>query len=254
MYFGHLRLFLGVGLLFIPLGLLITGIQYLIFRVGALNGLVNSAGSTNAVVDSLAIALGLVFTIFGLAVVNAVTAVAMVDIDAGRRASARAAYRKALPRLSPLLGVALIAALSIALVSLTSIGVLLAIWLLVRWAFLAQAVVLDKTSGLAGLHRSAQLVRGNWWRVAALLLFVTVIALLLGPLVGVLLLFATSASFNFINLVSGAVFVFVLPYAAIASTYMYFDLRVAKHREEEANEAGDVLPVEVPPSAALAPD
>jgi hypothetical protein len=67
----------------------------------------------------------------------------------------------------------------------------------------------------------------------------------------VLLLFATSASFNFINLVSGVVYVFVLPYAAIASTYMYFDLRVARQQAEQAGESEDVLPVEVPPSASL---
>jgi hypothetical protein len=247
MYFGHLPVFVGVGLLFIPLGLLITGVQYLLFRVGGFNGLVNSAGSTNAVVDFLAFALGIVITMFGLAVVNAATTVAMVEIDAERKASARAAYREVLPKVGPLLGVALIAAVFIALVSFTSIGVFLGIWLVVRWAFLAQAVVLDDTSGFSGLRRSAQLVRGNWWRAASLLVFVTLIALLLGPLIGVLLLFVTSASFNFINLISSVVFVFVLPFAAVASTYMYFDLRVAKRRDEETAEAaGDVLPAEAP--------
>jgi hypothetical protein len=253
MYLEHLPVFLGIGLLFFPLGLLITGVQFLIFRVGALNGLVNSAGSTNAVVDSLAFALGVVFTVFGLAVVNAATAVAMVDIDAGRKAGARAAYKKVLPRLGPLLGVVLIAAVILAVVSLTSVAVLLAVWLLVRWAFLAQVVVLEATFGLAALRRSARLVRGNWWRVASMLLFVIVIAVLLGPLVGTLLLFASSASFNFINLISGAVYVFVLPFAAIASTYLYFDLRVAKQFEEESAEAADLLPVEAPSATAPGP-
>jgi hypothetical protein len=242
LYFRHLRLFLAIGLLFIPLGALVTGIQYLLFRVGGLDGLVNSAGSTNAVVDFLAFALGIVVTLFGLSVVIAATAVAMVEIDAGRKAGARAAYKRVLPKLGPLLGVVLLAAVGIALVSLTSIGTLLSIWLLVRWAFLPQVVVLERTPGLVALRRSSRLVRGNWWRAGSLLLFVTVIALLLGPLVGTLLLFATSASFNFINLVSGVVYVFVLPYAAIAMTYMYFDLRVAKNLEETTAEAGDVLP------------
>jgi hypothetical protein len=79
---------------------------------------------------------------------------------------------------------------------------------------------------------------------------VTVIALLLGPLVGTLLLFVTNASFNFINLVSSLVYTVVLPYAAIASTYLYFDLRVAKHHEAETAQEGDILPVETPPAAA----
>jgi hypothetical protein len=253
MYFGHLRLFLGIGLLSIPIGLLITAVQYLIFRLGGLNGLVNSAGSSNALVDLLAFALGLVFTVFALAIVNAATALAMVDIDAGARASARAAYRKLLPKLLPLLGVVLIAAVIIAVLGLTSIGVLLGIWLVVRWAFLAQVVVLEDLAALGALRRSGQLVRGNWWRVGSLLLFVTVIALALGPLVGTLLLFATSASFNFINLISSVVYVFVLPFAAVASTYMYFDLRVARQLEDETAEINDVLPVQAPATSALAP-
>ena len=171
----------------------------------------------------------------------------MVDIDAGSNATARLAYKKVLRKLLPLLGVVFIAAVAIAILSLTSVGAILGIWLLVRWAFLAQAVVLDDASGLSSLRRSAKLVRGNWWRAGSLLLFVTVIALLLGPLIGVLLLFATSTSFNFINLISSVVFVFVLPFAAVASTYMYFDLRVARDRDEETAEAAaDVLPSEAP--------
>jgi hypothetical protein len=58
MYFSHLRLFLGIGLLFLPLGAVITGVQYLTFQAGGMNGLVASVGRTNAVVDFLAFGLG----------------------------------------------------------------------------------------------------------------------------------------------------------------------------------------------------
>jgi hypothetical protein len=249
MYFGHLRLFLGIGLLFLPIGALVTGIQYLLFRQTGLNGLVNSAGSSNAFVVFLATALGVIVTVFGLAVLNGATAAAMVEIDAGRDTSAMAAYKKVLPKVGSLLVVVLIAAAIIAAAALTSIGLLLGIWLIVRWAFLAQVAVLEDVWALAALRRSARLVRHNWWRVASLLLFVTIIALLLGPLVGTLLLFVTDASFDFINLVSSGVYAIVLPYAAIASTYMYFDLRVANQREA-ASEEGDVLPAETQSAAA----
>src|SRR5262249_5985640 len=126
MYFGHLRVFLGIGLLFIPLGLLITGVQYLLFRLAGLNGLVDSAGDTNAAVVFLAVALGVVFTVFGAFVVYAATAVAMVDIDAGVKPGARAAYRRVLSKLGPLLGVAVVAALVIAVLGLTTVGIPLA--------------------------------------------------------------------------------------------------------------------------------
>jgi len=111
---------------------------------------------------------------------------------------------------------------------------------------LAQVVVLEDISGVQGLRRSARLVRGNWWRTASLLLFVTVVALLLGPLLGTVLLFITSASFDFVNLVSSVVYAIVLPYAAIAGTYLYFDLRIAESQNADARVTGDVLPEDLP--------
>jgi hypothetical protein len=250
MYFGHLRLFLGIGLLFFPLGAVISGLQYLLFRAGGLNALVTAAGSTNAVVDFLAILLGIVFTVFGLTLIHSATAIAMVEIDGGREISAWSAYRRTLPKLGSLLGTVLVGAVALTIVSFSAIGVALAAFLIVRWSLLAQVVVLEDTSGVTGLHRSAQLVRGNWWRVASLILFITVIALLLGPLVGTVLLFISSASFDFINLVSSVIYVIVLPYVAIATTYLYFDLRVAKQDQTTAEELGDVLPEEAPAVAS----
>jgi hypothetical protein len=191
-----------------------------------------------------------VLTVFGLAVVQSATAIAMVELDAGREATALGAYRKSLSRLGSLVGAVLVSALVVGIFGLTGIGVLISIWLLVRWALFAQATALEDASALGALRRSGRLVQGNWWHVGSLMLFVTVIALLLGPLCGTLLLFVTHASFDFINLVSSVVYAVVLPFAAIATTYLYFDLRVAKQHEAKAAEAGEVLPVEVPPVAA----
>jgi hypothetical protein len=88
-------------------------------------------------------------------------------------------------------------------------------------------------------------VRGHWWRVASVTVFVTGIALLLGPLVGTLLLFATSASFDFVNLVSALVYVLALPFAAITTTYLYFDLAVRRRLAVRERPSADVLPAEL---------
>jgi hypothetical protein len=64
---------------------------------------------------------------------------------------------------------------------------------------------------------------------------VTGVALVLGPLVGTLLLFVTSASFDVVNLASDLVYVVALPFAAIATTYLYFDLL---SRNESVSRAG----------------
>jgi VPS62-like protein len=241
MYVAHPRTFLGIGLLFIPLGALISLVQYLLFKESGFDALVSVAGRTNAFVDSVAVALGLLITLFGLAVVQSATTLAMVDADAGRKTNVLSAYRRTLPRLLSLLAVVLIPATVVSFVDLTLIGVVLATFLIVRWSLAAQVVILENVRAPAAIFRSGRLVAGHWWRTASLLLFVTGLALLAGPVVGTLLLFVTSASVDLINLISGVVYAVLLPFVAIATTYLYFDLRLEHATDEEAD---DVLPAE----------
>jgi hypothetical protein len=242
LYVDHPRLFLGIGFLFAPLGLAITLLQYLIFEIGPLHPLVSSAGSSNAVVDLLAFTLGLFVTIAGLAVVQAVTAIAVVELDAGREIGPGTAYRMFVPRLRPLLAALITAAAVVAVCELTGIGLVVGVWLAIRWSLLAQAVILDDPEH--PLRRSADLVHGHWWRTASITLFVTGIGLLLGPLAGTCLLFLSSASFDFVNLVSGLIYVVTLPLVAITTTYLYFDLAV-RHRLEASEPVEAVLPAEI---------
>ena len=224
------RVFLGIGLLFIPLGLLITLVQFLVFRVSTLDALVDEAGERNAFVNALALGLGLVFTLVGFAVVQAATARALVDIDAGRPTTALTAYRAVLPRLATLVG-ALVILVAVALIlSVTVVLVPVAAFLLVRWSLLAIVEGLEGGSALGVLRRSADLARGHWWRAASILL-VAVGFLLLGPAVGVLVLLFTGAAFDLVNLIAALVYVAALPFAAVVTTYLYLDLR---ERQEAA--------------------
>ena len=75
---------------------------------------------------------------------------------------------------------------------------------------------------LCGSVRSAALVRGHWWRVALFTVVVAGLGLLLGPVVGGLLLLATSAAFNVINLITALVYTVTMPFVAIATTYLYY--------------------------------
>ena len=77
------------------------------------------------------------------------------------------------------------------------------------------------------------------------MLFVTGPALAIGPLIGALMLLITPASFNVVNLVSGVVYMVTLPFAAIVTTYLYFDLRVRGELEHEAPADGGILPAEI---------
>ena len=245
MYRSKPRLFVGIGLVFVPLVLLITGVQYLIFRVAGLHALVDTVGSSNALVATLAFALGASFTLLGLAIVQAVTAIAMVELDEGRAVGAWAAYSLALRRLRPLAGALLLAVLVVALLDLTLIGIPIGAWLTVRWSLLAQVVALEDESRWRSLRRSGRIVHRHWLRVASITLLVSGTALLLGPLVGTLMLLLSSASFNVVNLAAGLIYAVMMPLVAIITTYLYFDLVVEEALNPVQLGGAPVLPAEV---------
>jgi hypothetical protein len=234
-YVSHLRLVVGLGVLFVPLGMLITGLQYLLFRVSGLSSFVDTAGGSNAFVGGLAILLGTFFIVFGLGIIQAAGAISIASLGTERELGPLQAYGLVLRRWRPLVAAFVVAILVVAVLVGSAVGTVIAVWLLVRWSFLAQVIVLEGTSARGAFGRSTELVRGNWWRVASLAVFVTLIALLLGPLLGAILLFVSNASFDFVNLISSLVYVFALPFVAIATTYLYFDLVIEKEeRQPEA--------------------
>ena len=245
MYWNHLRLFLGIGLLFVPLGLIISGVQYLIFRVAGLSDLVDTAGDSNAFVVLPALSLGLLLTLLGLTIVQAVSALAMVELDEGRTITSLGAFRMAGQRIGPLVAALLKAAIIVALLSLTVVGLPFGIWLLVRWSLLAQVVALEEHPSRGALRRSAALVRGHWPRTASVALFVAGVGLLLGPLLGTILLLLTSASFAFVNVLAGLIYVFTLPFVTVATTYLYFDLSVRQALAHEQPGRLAILPAEI---------
>jgi amino acid transporter len=150
--------------------------------------------------------------------------VALHEIDAGRRPSVIGTYRAVLPSLGPLLGGWLLAAVVVVLLILSVVGIPVAIWLVVRWILHPQVCVSGRLGPLQSLRASRDLVRGRWWRTAAYGGLVHVIGVATGPVVGILLLFVTSASLVAINLVGSLVYVAVMPYVAIAMALYHQDL------------------------------
>lgn len=229
------RLFLGIGLLFLPLGLLITLLQYALFELTALEALLDEAGGDNAFVGSLALIIGLFFAILGLALVQAAVARALGDLVEGREVTPPSAYRSVLRDWRVLVrALAIAVALQVALqFSLVLLPV--AIYLLVRWSLLAVVVGAEGDTGVSPLRRASQLTRGNWLRVATMVIGVTGAALFLGPAVGTIALIVTDAAFGTVNLIAAVVYVVAVPIAALALAYLYHDLRA---EEQAAARAG----------------
>ncbi len=107
-------------------------------------------------------------------------------------------------------------------------------YLAIRWAFNAQAVMISSKESWAALDDSADAVRDNWWRVFGILVVVAMI--IIGPT-----LVAGTAS-NLPPLAASAIIAsvssLVLPFAIIAQTLLYYDLKTrASERHTPIGEA-----------------
>lgn len=240
MYVKRAPLFLGIGLLLIPVVVLITVLQWLIFA--GVDALATFTGVGAGVFAFLALVVGATLALLGLGLVQAATVCALVEIDAGRRVGAIGALRLAAGRAKSLLGAIGIFVLVWAVLSTTTFLVPLAVWFAVRWSLLAPVVELEGLAPVAALRRSARLVRGRWLRTGTLVGLSALIALAAGPLLGTLLIFTTSAPLAFLNLVSGIVYALALPFVALVTGYTYFDAR--GRVELEPADDRDRLPAE----------
>lgn len=224
MYVGRLRLFVGIGLLLVPVTLLITLLQWLLYRAIDLMGTVTGQGA--GVFASLAVILGAALALFGFGLVQAATVCALVELDAGRPINGVGAFRLAARRLGPLLRVIALFVAAWVLLTTTTFLIPVAVWLAVRWSLAVQVIELEGGSALGALRRSGELVRRRWLRVGSLVGLGGALAFIAGPLVGVLLIFVSSSPLALLNVVAGVVYAVALPFVALVTSYVYFDARV----------------------------
>jgi hypothetical protein len=234
-------LFLGIGLLMLPVSVVVTIVQAVILRSSGFAG-IDASGESGGVLVQLVVAIVTTLTLGGAGFVFAAVARAIVELDADRTVGPIGAYRLALDSVRPLLGSLAVAVVVVSLLATSVFLIPIAIWLAVRWALLAPVVELEQVSTIGALRRSGQLVRHNWLKVATLAIVGGALALAAGPVIGALLILATNAPFSLVNVIAGLVYVVAMPFVALATTYTYFDARV---REELSSREPDVLPAEI---------
>ena len=238
MYAGHLRLFVGIGLLLIPISIAITGLQALVFGASSLAG-VEVEGESAGVMAFVLVAIGTALTLLGLGMVQAATARAMVELDGRREVGPLAAYRLALGSLRPLLGAVIVAVLVVSVLLIPLVLWPVAIWLAVRWALIVPIVELENERALGALGRSRRLARGGWLKIGSLTIVAAAIALIAGPLVGTLLIVLTDLPLAALNLVAGVIYAITLPFVALTTSYVYFDARVRERLAPPGGPGGD---------------
>ncbi len=240
MYVRRIALFVGIGVLLVPISLLITLLQSLVLHATSVLG-VQTGGENHGLLALVVLAIGTALTLLGLGLVQAACARALVEIDGERAIGPVRAYRLAFDVVRPLFGALLIASIAVSLLASSIYLLPVAVWLAGRWALIAPVTELEELSALAALRRSGALVRRRWLKVSSLIVAGGAIVVVAGPLLGVLLILGTDAPFWLVNVVAGVVYAVAMPFVALTTAYVYFDARV---RGELEARGPAVLPAE----------
>ncbi len=241
MYVERPLVFLGLGVLFIPVALAISLSQWLLLGLVDLLGSVS--GEPAGTWAFLSVVIGTTLALLGLGLVQAATACALVELDANRPIGAWSAYRLSLRRIRPLLGAIALFVVAWVVLASTVFLIPVAVWLAVRWCLVAPVVMLEVDRPPPSLRRSAELVRRRWIRVASLVGVSAGVALVIGPFIGAVLIFLTEAPFTLLNLTAGIVYALAMPFVALVTSYVYFDARARV--ELEPVERVSELPSEI---------
>ena len=100
-------MFLGIGLMLLPISLLVTLLQAIVIYASSIAG-ISTEGESGGVLVFLVFVIGTALTLLGLSLVVAATARAMAEIDNGRQIGPFGAYRLAFDSARPLFGAVLI--------------------------------------------------------------------------------------------------------------------------------------------------
>jgi hypothetical protein len=225
-YRAHLPTFIGIGLIFIPISALAGAVQWVLFHLTGVDHFVALDGQGGVGTAFLALLIGTAAAAIAAAAVTAAVSAALDQIDQGRRVTAAQAYALAGRELKALSRATMLELLALVVLTITVIGIPLAIWGFVRTSFFAQVCVFERCPAWESLACSARLTKGRWWRTFGLTAIVDILAIMSGPILGVILLLLTSQSLTFINLTGSIVYALTVPMAAIALTLYWFDLQI----------------------------
>jgi hypothetical protein len=108
------------------------------------------------------------------------------------------------------------------------------------WWFVQQEVVFEERTIRESFHGSSELVRGHWWRALRVVVFLWLLGLCAGPVLGFALVFTTLPPWA-INFFGSLVFALLLPYLVLARTLLYLDLAARKEQSASVRAAAEVV-------------
>ncbi|MBI4322384.1 MAG: glycerophosphoryl diester phosphodiesterase membrane domain-containing protein [Chloroflexi bacterium] len=186
-------------------------------------------------VSSLALG-GLSFLAFLF--IEAALAAAISERYLGRRITVGRAYRATISCFWRMLGTVLVTGLILIFLAITIVFIPAAVFFGIRWAFVVQAIAIERAGVRRALFRSSRLVKGSWWRVLAIVILAAILQLMVAGLPasmigavlgGAAMLLSPGGLFAFsvVNTLVGSVFgILAAPLIPIIATLLYYDLRV----------------------------
>lgn len=153
------------------------------------------------------------------------TLAAVASLDRGERATVISAYRRSLRRAPHLLVARAATLATILLLSVSLVGIPLALWFVVRWFFIEEAVVVDGVPCWQAPRKSTDATAAGRVRAAIFAVLIGGAGIAAGMVIaGVLLLYTPLDPWQ-VNAVAGLAHLAVLPFCALALSLAYGDLR-----------------------------
>jgi hypothetical protein len=227
------RLLFGIGIFLVPVAVLATLVQQLVFRLSPVGTLVAVADEDELFGLVVALLVGSLGIVVGMAVVQAGIAAALVAVDRGEHPDALDAYRMVVPRLARLVGAMLLVIIAVVGLSLTVVGLPVAAFLALRWSLVPQVVAVEGLAPTAALGRSWRLTRRKLAQVGVLAAAANIGISALGPLLACILMLVLDLPLGLLNLVAGLLAAGMVPYAGTVLALNFLDLRREDEREEE---------------------
>jgi hypothetical protein len=144
-------------------------------------------------------------------------------------------YAAVISRLGRLVLAALRYQIIVQALTIVVVGIPFAVYLLTRWLFFQQAIMLEGARAGEGLKRSGDLVAGSWWRVFGITLVIMIISAAPTVFVSFVLFPGPPGGFDGVGVLSppagvsiavtSLIGALMMPFAVSAETILFFDLR-----------------------------
>jgi hypothetical protein len=220
------RTLLFVSALVLPLAIAAVVAAHIVLDVGPVGRVVDVVGRKGHLTVHVDVLLTIGIQFAALALAIAATTIVVYSLRLGERQLAtRESYAVVAHRAAPLAGVLLLVAGIAFALTLTIVGIPLAILYLTRTAVAVPVCVIETLGARRSIRRSSELVAGNGGRVLVLAGLVVLVVLLTGPLLGATLLLGADLSPLLANVLGALVTAGLMPLVGIVLTLLFLDLR-----------------------------